>query len=103
MSVAAPRVRADILERVARWVNETTTDRPLTDLHETEGTGHFPGPNFFARPVIGGHFAFGGKAMDGLRFLRDEVVDKEAAGLGMDVQGLLELEVLEEWIRNEEL
>ncbi|KAK5106519.1 hypothetical protein LTS08_000638 [Lithohypha guttulata] len=107
MSVAAPRVRADILERVARWVNETNTDRPLTDLHDTEGSGGFPGPNFFARPVVGGHYAFltlrkacGGKAMEGLNFLRDDVVDREVQ---MDVQGLLELEVLEEFMYNGEL
>lgn len=31
MSVAAPKVRASILERVAKWVNETSTDRPLTE------------------------------------------------------------------------
>lgn len=57
----------------------STLDRPLTDLYETEGEGGFPGPNFMARPVVGGHFAFlaleracGGRAMEGLRFL-DEV------------------------------
>ncbi|KAK5955226.1 hypothetical protein OHC33_003907 [Knufia fluminis] len=107
MAVAAPRVRADILESVATWINETSTDRPLTDLHDTEGSGGFPGINFFARPVIGGHFAFlslqracGGKAMDGLKFLNDDVVDKEVQ---MDVNGLLELEVLEAWAAEEEL
>jgi hypothetical protein len=57
-AVAAPEVRAEILELVAKWVNETETDRPLTDLHDTEHNGGFPGPNFFARPVVGGHFAF---------------------------------------------
>lgn len=57
-AVAAPQVRAKILELVAKWVNETETDRPLADLHDTEHNGGFPGPNFFARPVIGGHFAF---------------------------------------------
>lgn len=79
MAVASKPVRTEILESVARWVNETVTDRPLTDLHNTEGDGNFPGPNFFARPVIGGHFAFlaleracGGRAMPGLSFL-DEV------------------------------
>ena len=58
-------------------------DRPFTDLHNTEGDGGFPGPNFFARPVVGGHFAFltlgracGGKAMEGLAFL-DEVDTNE--------------------------
>lgn len=107
MAVAAPRVRADILQSVAKWVNETSTDRPLTDLHDTEGDGGFPGPNFFARPVIGGHFAFltlekacGGKAVQGLDFLRDDVVDRE---IGMNVAGLMELEILEEWAINGEL
>lgn len=101
MAVAAPRVRADILESVAKWVNETNTDRPLTDLHDTEGQGGFPGPNFFARPVIGGHFAFltleracHGRAMDGLTFLNDDVVDSDVV---IDVQGILEKERLEGW------
>lgn len=82
MAVASKPVRSEILESVARWVNETVTDRPFTDLHNTEGDGNFPGPNFFARPVIGGHFAFlaleracGGRAMKGLSFLDD--VDEE--------------------------
>ena len=57
-AVAAPQVRAGILQLVAKWVNETETDRPMTDLHDTEHNGGFPGPNFFARPVVGGHFAF---------------------------------------------
>jgi hypothetical protein len=53
-------------------------DRPLTDLYNTEGDGGFPGPTFFARPVVGGHFSFlaleracGGKAVEGLSFLDD--------------------------------
>ncbi len=57
-AVAEPDLRADLLDRVARWLNETSTDRPFTDLYETEGDGGFPGPHFFARPVVGGHFAF---------------------------------------------
>jgi len=57
-AVAAPDVRKQILERVAKWLNETVTDRPFTDLYRTEDDGGFPGPNFFARPVIGSHFAF---------------------------------------------
>ena len=43
---------------MATWLNETVTDRPFTDLYNTEGDGGFPGPWFFARPVVGGHFAF---------------------------------------------
>ena len=57
-AVAEPAVRKDILDRVSRWLNETSTDRPFTDLYETEGTGGFPGPHFMARPVVGGHFSF---------------------------------------------
>lgn len=57
-AVASKKVRSDILDRVALWLNETVTDRPFTDLYNTEGDGGFPGPWFFARPVVGGHFAF---------------------------------------------
>jgi hypothetical protein len=87
MAVASEQVRSEILESVATWVNETVTDKPFTDLHETEGDGNFPGVTFFARPVVGGHFAFlalqracGGKAMDGLSFLDDvDPADDEVA------------------------
>jgi hypothetical protein len=96
MAVAAPKVRAEILQSVATWLNETATDRPFTDLHKTEEDGGFPGPNFFARPVVGGHFAFltlgqacGGRAMNGLKYL-DDSVTKE-----MDVQAILDAEVEE--------
>lgn len=57
-AVASKKVRSEILDRVAVWLNETVTDRPFTDLYNTEGDGGFPGPWFFARPVVGGHFAF---------------------------------------------
>lgn len=77
-AVMSEKVRSEILESVALWVNETVTNRPLTDLHNTEGRGGFPGPDFFARPVVGGHFAFltlgracGGEAMAGLAFLNE--------------------------------
>jgi hypothetical protein len=102
MAVAAPKVRAEILQSVAKWINETDTDRPFTDLHQTEGRGGFPGPNFFARPVVGGHFAFltlgqacGGKANDGLKFLDDSVVDEERV---LDVAEILNREMVDnEW------
>lgn len=57
-AVADRAVRSEILDRVAKWLNETKTDRPFSDLYNTEGDGGFPGPDFFARPVVGGHFAF---------------------------------------------
>ncbi len=107
MAVAAPKVRAGILQSVAKWVNETDTDRPLTDLHMTEGRGGFPGPNFFARPVVGGHFAFltlgqacGGEAMAGLDFLDDSVTKKSK---DLDVDALLEAERLEASWASQEL
>ncbi|KAI1193621.1 DUF1793-domain-containing protein [Nemania serpens] len=75
-AVASKKVRTEILQHVASWVNETATDRPLTDLYDTEGDGGFPGVYFMARPVVGGHFAFlaleracQGKAIEGLSFL----------------------------------
>lgn len=72
-------VREEILESVALWLNETSTDRPFTDLHDSEGDGGFPGIEFMARPVVGAHFAFltlgkacGGKASEGLAFLEED-------------------------------
>ncbi|MCJ1355560.1 MAG: hypothetical protein MMC33_005552 [Icmadophila ericetorum] len=91
-AVMSKDTRSGILESVALWVNETETDRPFTDLHNTEGRGGFPGPNFFARPVIGGHFAFlaleracGGKAMDGLTFLNKRTGERKK----LDVESLM--------------
>ncbi|KAM3419418.1 hypothetical protein BST61_g5346 [Cercospora zeina] len=57
-AVASKKTRSQILDKVATWLNETASDRPFTDLYKTEGDGGFPGPNFFARPVVGSHFAF---------------------------------------------
>jgi hypothetical protein len=48
-AVASKKTRSQILDRVATWLNETSTDRPFTDLYKTEGDGGFPGPDFFAR------------------------------------------------------
>jgi len=63
-------------------------DRPFTDLHNTEGHGEFPDPFFFARPVVGGHFAFltlgnacSGKAMQGLQFLDADHTAADGNGL----------------------
>ena len=95
-AVASKKTRTQILNAVSQWLNETDTDRPFTDLHETEGKGSFPGPNFFARPVVGAHFAFltleracGGTAMEGLRFLDN---DDDDAGVDKAMQALKNLE-----------
>ncbi|PBP19274.1 DUF1793-domain-containing protein [Diplocarpon rosae] len=79
VAVASKQVREEVVESIALWVNETSTDLPLTDLYDTEGDGGFPGISFKARPVVGGHFAFlaleracGGNAVARLSFLDDE-------------------------------
>ncbi|KAI9889278.1 MAG: hypothetical protein M1814_005653 [Vezdaea aestivalis] len=82
MAVASKEVRTEMLDSISLWVNETVTDKPLTDLYSTEGDGGYDPNVFFARPVVGGHFSFlalegacGGKVMDTLKFLDDD--DKE--------------------------
>ncbi|KXJ92772.1 hypothetical protein Micbo1qcDRAFT_145838 [Microdochium bolleyi] len=96
-AVASKSVRSEILQHVASWVNDTTTDHPLTDLYDTEGDGGYPGIAFMARPVVGGHFAFlaleracGGKAVDGLKFL-----DEPEAFAAVDVEAALAADMLE--------
>ena len=94
-AVTSSSTRAEILHSIAKWVNETVTDRPLTDVHNTEGEGEFQGAYFIARPSVGGHFAWlaleracGGRAMDGLRFLDEGnggLKDKDEAKANYDV------------------
>ncbi|POS84212.1 DUF1793-domain-containing protein, partial [Erysiphe pulchra] len=80
VAVSSRQVREEIVQSVALWVNETSTDLPLTDLYDTEGTGGYPGFSFKARPVVGGHFAFlaleracEGNAIQALSFLDDDM------------------------------
>ncbi|KAJ6258363.1 hypothetical protein Dda_6403 [Drechslerella dactyloides] len=77
-AVSARKTREMIITDVGRWVNETSTDRPFTDLYDTEGDGGFPGITFMARPVVGGHFAVlaleracGGRGLRGLEYPGD--------------------------------
>lgn len=92
-AITSKTTRAEILTSVAHWLNETETTEPFTDLYETEGNGGYPGGlKFRARPVVGGHFAFlaleracGGKAVEALAFLNDEVAPAE-----LDVQAVLD-------------
>ncbi|KAF3760251.1 DUF1793-domain-containing protein [Cryphonectria parasitica EP155] len=91
-AVASKQTRTEILTLVAKWLNETTTDNPFTDLYDTEGTGGYPdGLGFRARPVVGGHFAFlaleracGGQATEALSFL------DAAEAVELDVKALVE-------------
>lgn len=78
-AVTSSSTRAAVLDSIALWVNETSTDRPFTDVHNTEGEGEFQGAYFIARPSVGGHFAWlaleracEGRAKDGLKFLEED-------------------------------
>jgi len=102
-AVTSESVRTEILEASAKWVNETSTDRPMTDLYDTEGDGGFLGAYFMARPVIGGHFAFltlekacGGQAMNALSFLNEQNLDAEGQRKISDA--IANLEGSDEWI-----
>lgn len=92
-AITSNTTRAEILNSVAHWLNETSTTEPFTDLYETEGDGGYPGGlTFKARPVVGGHFAFlaleracGGKAIEALAFL-----DQGPPATKLDVQAVLD-------------
>ncbi|KAH7139099.1 glutaminase GtaA [Dendryphion nanum] len=56
-AVASEETRDMFVSNLARWVGETATNLPFTDLYETSD-GRFPaGIEFKARPVMGGMFA----------------------------------------------
>ncbi|KAF3905677.1 hypothetical protein ABW21_db0209020 [Orbilia brochopaga] len=94
-AVVQRKTRELIIGSVGTWVNETSTDRPFTDLYDTEGDGGFPGITFMARPVVGGHFAVlaleracGGKGLVGLEYPGDMWgLDAGRTGSGDGVMG----------------
>ncbi|KAF2126519.1 glutaminase GtaA [Dothidotthia symphoricarpi CBS 119687] len=56
-AVASEDTRNMFISDLVRWINETPTSKPLTDLFETSD-GRYPGGvEFKARPVMGGMFA----------------------------------------------
>jgi hypothetical protein len=46
------------IQKLAEWIGNTTTTRPMTDLFDAQ-TGQYPsnGAQFTARPVVGGLFS----------------------------------------------
>ncbi|CAD0051768.1 unnamed protein product [Aureobasidium pullulans] len=56
-SVASPSTKSLFISKIADWIGKTTTNRPFTDLYETESGGYPGGINFAARPVMGAVFA----------------------------------------------
>ncbi|QQK48227.1 Glutaminase GtaA [Penicillium digitatum] len=55
-AVSSVNTRTMFIKDLATWINETPTNRPLTDLYDTI-SGNYPQNTFIARPVIGGSFA----------------------------------------------
>lgn len=55
-AIASTETRDMFFKDLAVWINETPTNRPMTDLYDTN-TGDYPGVVFAARPVVGGAFA----------------------------------------------
>ncbi|KAL3453954.1 hypothetical protein BJX65DRAFT_301757 [Aspergillus insuetus] len=55
-AVASTSTRDMFIKPLAEWINQTPTNRALTDLYDTV-TGDYPQITFIARPVMGGAFA----------------------------------------------
>ncbi|KAJ5797921.1 uncharacterized protein N7503_007217 [Penicillium pulvis] len=55
-AIASTSTRSQIFDHLFAWINSTPTNKALTDLYDTL-TGDYTSANFFARPVVGGHFA----------------------------------------------
>lgn len=56
-SIASVETRDLFISDLAKWVNETPTSKPFTDLYQTSDGSFPPGLEFKARPVVGGLFA----------------------------------------------
>ncbi|KZM27291.1 catalytic [Ascochyta rabiei] len=64
-AIASEATRDLLIGDLARWINETPTSRPFTDLYQTSDGAFPPGLEFKARPVVGGLFALLLLAQDG--------------------------------------
>ncbi|KAL9111553.1 MAG: hypothetical protein Q9227_004041 [Pyrenula ochraceoflavens] len=60
-SIASPDTKSLFISDIAKWIGETTTSNPVTDLYDTIDGGQAYQNNapigFVARPVVGGWFA----------------------------------------------
>jgi hypothetical protein len=56
-ATSLPQTRALFVKSLAKWINETVTDKALTDHYMTTGDGNYTDYPFVARPVVGGHFS----------------------------------------------
>lgn len=56
-AIASASTKQLFISKIASWIGKTSTNRPLTDLHETDSGDYPAGLNFAARPVLGAVFA----------------------------------------------
>ncbi|KAA8618543.1 glutaminase GtaA [Pyrenophora tritici-repentis] len=56
-AVASSSTRDMLIGDLAKWVGETSSSEPFSDLYETNSGVQTPGIDFKARPVMGGMFA----------------------------------------------
>ncbi|KAI1801257.1 DUF1793-domain-containing protein [Daldinia bambusicola] len=58
-AASSAATRRLLVNALAYWLNETSTNLPFSDLYEVVGSGEYPLQidHFSARPVVGGHFA----------------------------------------------
>ncbi|KAI4720152.1 glutaminase A [Aureobasidium sp. EXF-10727] len=56
-AIASPSTKKLFISKIASWIGKTPTNRPFTDLYETDSGDYPSGINFAARPVLGAVFA----------------------------------------------
>jgi len=56
-AISDTNTRNQFIQVLAKWINDTPTDGPATDLFETTTGDYWTGPPFLARPVVGGWFS----------------------------------------------
>jgi hypothetical protein len=56
-AIASKETSAMFLRDIVKFINETPTNGPVTDLHRVNDGTYSPGAPFRARPVVGGWFA----------------------------------------------
>jgi hypothetical protein len=56
-AIASDDTRNMFIDSIAKWVNDTPTSKPFTDIYETSDGRGAAGIDFKARPVMGGIFA----------------------------------------------
>ena len=57
-AIASPSTSSMFISDIAKWINETSTDGPTTDLYDASTGAYSTGAGpFLARPAVGGWFS----------------------------------------------